>query len=294
MASPSRRPMLQIANVCGTSSLYLARMDTSAPSKGPPGSRNASSMGTRHISLMPLWLRKSALAFSGKSSTATVGVSWVFRFPNSLLVGFHPLWNFAAVNRSGCSSTYPFHRICTRYIRSYLHLNPSIADGGSRATTGAGGPRIAGATMLETRWEREMSQESSNVPPDAAGTQLPQLAFRPLTPLLMNDLGAVLRGNFGAGCWCMFPRLTDAQMRELPGSGPLSPRRRGAMTALAGSRPPGLLAFEGDEPVGWVAVAPRGELARVDRSRATPRVDNADVWVIQCARRLAAGGLLWP
>ena len=115
-----------------------------------------------------------------------------------------------------------------------------------------------------------MSQESSNVPPDAAGTQLPQLAFRPLTPLLMDDLGAVLRGNFGSGCWCMFPRLTDAQMRELPGSGPLSPRRRGAMTALAGSRPPGLMAFEGDEPVGWVAVAPRGELARVDRSRATP------------------------
>ena len=57
-----------------------------------------------------------------------------------------------------------------------------------------------------------MSQESSNVPPDAAGTQLPQLAFRPLTPLLMDDLGAVLRGNFGAGCWCMFPpdRRTDA------------------------------------------------------------------------------------
>ena len=136
-----------------------------------------------------------------------------------------------------------------------------------------------------------MSQESSNVPPDAAGTQLPQLAFRPLTPLLMDDLGAVLRGNFGAGCWCMFPRLTDAQMRELPGSGPLSPRRRGAMTALAGSRPPGLLAFEGDEPVGWVAVAPRGELARVDRSRATPRVDNADVWVIPCitVRKTARG-----
>ena len=63
------------------------------------------------------------------------------------------------------------------------------------------------------------------------------------------------------------------------------------MTALAGSRPPGLLAFEGDEPVGWVAVAPRGELARVDRSRATPRVDNADVWVIPCVtvRKTARG-----
>ena len=31
------------------------------------------------------------------------------------------------------------------------------------------------------------------------------LVFRPLTPELMGDFGAVLRGNFGAGCWCMFP-----------------------------------------------------------------------------------------
>ena len=113
MASPSRRPMLQIANVCGTSSLYLARMDTSAPSKGPPGSRNASSMGTRHISLMPLWRQKSALAFSGKSSTATVGVSWVFRFPSSLLVGFRPLLEFCR--------RQSFRMLLNVPIPSYLH-----------------------------------------------------------------------------------------------------------------------------------------------------------------------------
>ena len=55
------------------------------------------------------------------------------------------------------------------------------------------------------------------------------------------------------------------------------------MTILA-DRPlaPGLLAFEGDEPVGWIAVAPRGELARTVRSRATPPVDDAPVWVIPC------------
>src|SRR5688572_2376417 len=47
-------------------------------------------------------------------------------------------------------------------------------------------------------------------------------------------------------------------------------------------RAPGLLAFEGDEPVGWIAIAPRKELRRVDASRATPRVDDVDVWVIPC------------
>ena len=110
-----------------------------------------------------------------------------------------------------------------------------------------------------------------------------ELDFRPLKPRLMDEFGAVLRGSWGAGCWCMFPRLTDAQMRELPGSGSTSQRQRDAMTRLARRRrAPGLLAFEGDEAVGWVAIAPRSELTRVDRSRATPRIDDEDVWVIPC------------
>ena len=39
---------------------------------------------------------------------------------------------------------------------------------------------------------------------------------------------------------------------------------------------------EDGQVVGWVAVAPRGELARVEASRATPRVDDVDVWVVPC------------
>ncbi len=72
-------------------------------------------------------------------------------------------------------------------------------------------------------------------------------------------------------------------MRELPGEGPLGPRRRAEMTRLARRRrAPGLLAFEGEAPVGRIAVAPRGEFARVDASRVTPRFDDLDVWVIPC------------
>ena len=81
----------------------------------------------------------------------------------------------------------------------------------------------------------------------------------------------------------MFPRLTDAQARELPGEGNLSSRRKEAMTLLAGrQRSPGLLAYEKGEPAGWVAVAPRDELTRIVRSRATPPVDGEPVWVIPC------------
>ena len=118
------------------------------------------------------------------------------------------------------------------------------------------------------------------------------LVFRPLTPRLMDALGTVVRGSWGAGCWCMYPRLTDAQTRALPGRGALSQRRRDAMTTIARRRrAPGLLAFEGDEPVGWVAIAPRTELARIESSRATPRVDDEAVWIIPCVtvRKTARG-----
>ncbi len=109
------------------------------------------------------------------------------------------------------------------------------------------------------------------------------LTIRPLTPALMDDMGAVLRGSWGASCWCMFPRLTEAQTRALPGDGPMTQRRRNAMTKLARRRrAPGLLAFDNDEAVGWVALGPRGEFGRIDASRATPRVDDVDVWIIPC------------
>jgi GNAT superfamily N-acetyltransferase len=104
------------------------------------------------------------------------------------------------------------------------------------------------------------------------------LVFKRLTPGRMDDLGTVLRGSWGAGCWCMYPRLGSAEAQGIGSKG-----RRKAMTGLAcRRRAPGLLAYDGDEAVGWVAVAPRTELRRVESSRATPRVDDEDVWVIPC------------
>ena len=87
-------------------------------------------------------------------------------------------------------------------------------------------------------------------------------------------------------------RAVFAQTRALPGSGSASQRKRAAMTKLARRRhAPGLLAFEGDEPVGWIAIAPRTEFGRIAASRATPRVDDTDVWVIPCltVRKTARG-----
>ena len=105
-----------------------------------------------------------------------------------------------------------------------------------------------------------------------------KLVIRRLTPSLMENFGSVLRGSWGVGCWCMFPRLGSAEGQRLG-----SAQRREAMTKLARRRrAPGLLAFDGDEAVGWIAIAPRTEYRRIEASRATPRVDDKDVWVIPC------------
>ena len=117
----------------------------------------------------------------------------------------------------------------------------------------------------------------------AESTARGELTIVRLTPSRIDDMQEVLRGTWGSACYCMFPRLTAKTRRETPvppGRG--SPNRR-LMTALARRRrAPGLLAYLDGEVAGWIAVAPRPELARVDGSKATPRVDDVPVWVIPC------------
>ena len=45
-------------------------------------------------------------------------------------------------------------------------------------------------------------------------TGIEGLDIRPLTAARMDDLGRVLRGGWGAGCWCMYPRLTTVLARR--------------------------------------------------------------------------------
>lgn len=128
--------------------------------------------------------------------------------------------------------------------------------------------------------------------PTTAAARLSALRIVPLRPTRMDDLAKVTAGTWGSQCWCMHPRLNARLARALPGPGDGSERRRRAMSALAAKRrAPGLLAYEGGEVVGWVAIAPRPELVRIDASKATPAVDDTAVWAIPCitVRRRARG-----
>lgn len=100
----------------------------------------------------------------------------------------------------------------------------------------------------------------------------------PLTPERWPDL-VRLFGPKGAcaGCWCMWMRLPTPEFRRGKGEG-----NRRALRALVAKRPPGLLAYVDGEPVGWVALAPREEYVRLERSRVLSPVPGERVWSAPC------------
>ena len=105
------------------------------------------------------------------------------------------------------------------------------------------------------------------------------LAFYPLTVERWPDL-VKLFGQKGAcgGCWCMWWRLSRAEFERKKGAG----NRRALHKIVDTGPPPGLLAYQGDEPVGWCAVAPREEYTRLTTSRILGPVDDEPVWSVVC------------
>jgi GNAT superfamily N-acetyltransferase len=52
--------------------------------------------------------------------------------------------------------------------------------------------------------------------------------------------------------------------------------------------PPGVLAYDGDVPVGWAGVAPRGDLSSFARTNSRiPHLDDLPVWTVWCFRTRA-------
>lgn len=74
-------------------------------------------------------------------------------------------------------------------------------------------------------------------------------------------------------------RLPRSEFQEGKGEGN---RRALRKRVRDGPAPPGLLAYDDGEPIGWCAVAPREEFTRLDRSRVLARVDDRPVWSIVC------------
>ncbi len=80
-------------------------------------------------------------------------------------------------------------------------------------------------------------------------------------------------------CWCLSHRLDAKTNTSLTGPERGEYVRRLTRRTVA----PGVLAYDGDEVVGWAAVAPRADLPFA-RSRKIPHVDDLPVWSVWCLR----------
>ncbi len=106
----------------------------------------------------------------------------------------------------------------------------------------------------------------------------PRVEIHPLTARRWPDLEKLFGPRGCAGCWCMWWRLPRAEFDAGKGEG----NRRGLRRYVAAGHVPGLLAYQGGEPVGWIAVEPRAAFPRLERSRVLAPVDDRPAWSITC------------
>ena len=81
-------------------------------------------------------------------------------------------------------------------------------------------------------------------------------------------------------CWCLSYRLTSSKENQA-----LRGEARGERVRelIAQDPPPGVLAYDNDEVVGWAGVHPRADTSFATNRR-IPHVDDLDVWSVWCIR----------
>jgi GNAT superfamily N-acetyltransferase len=112
-----------------------------------------------------------------------------------------------------------------------------------------------------------------------------KLALRPLTPERWADWEAVFGApgcSMARGCGCMYYRLSGPPPPAPKGVSRAEANRRSFKALVDGGAFTGLIGYRGDEPVGWISVAPREQYAKLQRSPVMKPVDDEPVWSIVC------------
>jgi len=117
------------------------------------------------------------------------------------------------------------------------------------------------------------------------------LEILPLTPGQFADVATLFEeGGDPKWCWCVYFRFRGRDWTNSTAA-----ENRAALTALT-ERPlaPGLLAYDGGRPVGWVSLGPREDYERLAYSKLLAPVDDVPVWSIVCfvvSRRARRNGV---
>jgi GNAT superfamily N-acetyltransferase len=107
----------------------------------------------------------------------------------------------------------------------------------------------------------------------------PTAEIVPVTPDRWDDLVAVMGScSYARKCWCAYWYLPNAEYKAGWGD-----KNRETLEGLVKEgAEPGLIAYVGGDPAGWVGVAPRGNFDRLRRSRNFSPLDEAEVWAVNC------------
>jgi len=80
-------------------------------------------------------------------------------------------------------------------------------------------------------------------------------------------------------CWCMSYRIPSKENQALRGIA----RGERVQQLVQEDPPPGVLAYDGAEVVGWAAIHPRSDTTFA-RNRKIPHIDDLEVWSLWCVR----------
>lgn len=79
-------------------------------------------------------------------------------------------------------------------------------------------------------------------------------------------------------CWCQFWHLRGRAYFE----GQSAPNRARLERQVASGEPPGLIAYESGEAVGWCRLGPRESFERLQHARALQGAGTAGAWTVVC------------
>lgn len=108
-----------------------------------------------------------------------------------------------------------------------------------------------------------------------------RLVVRPLTRDRWDDLVELFSrrgGSIVRGCWCMYYRRSGVGSHGSWGDA----NKRALKSLVDRGTVPGLIAYRGGRPAGWISLGPREDYPRLERSPVMKRVDEKPVWSIVC------------
>ena len=106
-----------------------------------------------------------------------------------------------------------------------------------------------------------------------------KLRFDSLTSATWKQFETLMGVKGGCGnCWCMYFRLPYKDFQE---NKPDANKKMIKQLVNKGL-PQGLIASTDQEPIGWIAMAPREDYMKLEKARVFKRFDDKPVWSITC------------